>query len=321
MRLRVLAAVCVAMTSAASATEIPPTVVLKIGATSTSSLGTVGRIVANRLGKHLPGQPAVDAETVEGAFGVQLLRQLVETEPRDGSVVAMLLLNVVQRYVVDPTAYDFVPAELQWVGSLAKSVGFCVKDKDSDVSLADSGLKFGAASKTGIFYALPAILKQATKSDYDIVVGFKSENELVAALDRGEIDVYCGTSYSTFEREDRADTQTILGGFGSPEMLAELGVEDLGASFNHLDRKVLDLATVNYPYFYALALPPGTDSATVAAYRQAFAALNQDPAFLDEIRANVGEYAPTPGEEVQAGVERLLATDPDVVSRYGEIVK
>lgn len=321
MRLRLLSAVLFAMTSAASAAELPSTVVLKLGHSLTGSWGMVGRVVADHLGKHLPGQPAIELESVDGGNGVLLVRQLVESEARDGSIFSMFILNVIQGYVIDPSAYEFKPTGLSWVGSLASTVTLCVKSAGSDVSLTSDTLILGATAKTGPFYALGAIVRHLVNKDINIIVGFDTENELMAALDRGEIDAYCGVTYSTYKREGREATQVVLGGIGNPERLAALGVEDLTASASDADRELVTLAMAPYYHFYGIALPAGTDAETVGIYREAFARMNEDPAFLEEIRAKVIEYSAAPGEEVQAAVDALLATDPAVVARYAEVLQ
>ncbi len=310
-----------AMTGAVAATELPERVVLKIGYSATSSWQVVGRLVVAHLGKHLPGNPTVELEGVDGGRGMQLLRQLAETEPGDGSVLGMVSASLMQSYVLTPEVYDFDPSGGHWVGALVRSVGYCVAREGSTTSLTDEGVILGATGKLHSFYATAATIKELLNETANIIVGFQNENELMAALDRSEIDAYCGPTRSTYEREGRKATQKILAGFGNPEQLAALGVPDLYAGITGPDRQAVDLVGFSSTLFAPIVLPPSADAETVALYRAAFDALNADPTFQAEMLAVITEYVAVPGEALQAEIDGLLATDPMVVARARELIE
>lgn len=316
-----LAVLAIFVATAAPAADFPARVVLKIGAAQTSSWTVVAGVVAKHLGQFLPGKPVIETETVDGARGMQLARQMVETEPSDGSVFSLMSTSILQNFVLDPSVYDFSPAGVQWIGSLAKTVSYCVTKSGSTTTLADSGLVIGSSNKQSNFYTNGALIKHLINPSATIVAGFKNENELMAALDRGEIGAYCGPTRSTYEREARASTQAIVGGLGRPDAIAALGIADVFGSITGVDRQAIDLALTSTVLFYGMVLPPKAEAETLQIYRDAFTAMNADPSFQQDIKAKVAEYAPMSGVEVEAFMQALLNTDPKVVAHAVELLK
>lgn len=320
MRFGLISALVLALCSHAVAADFPSSVVLKVGQSATSSWDTVARVVAGHLGAFLPGKPQIDVETVDAGRGMQLARQLAQTEPHDGSVFAMTSMSLVVTSLTDPASFDFSVKDFQWVGALANSVTFCVRKVGGDATIDKQGVIFGAPAKNSSIFVNANVVKHLINTSAQVVVGFKSENELMAALDRGEIDLYCGVTRSTYLREGRQSTQEIIAGIGNPDTLAQMKVPQLYAGISGVDMQAINLLTTSPTMFFSISLPAGTDPEVVAAYRKAFDEMNADPAFLTEIKAKVEEYKPTPGAEVQSFVANLLATDPAVVARAKELM-
>lgn len=317
----IFAALIIGLSTPALSAELPSKIVLKVGSATTSSWDLVARTVQAHLGKHLPGSPEIVVENVDGGRGMQLARQLATTEPTDGSVAAFTSMSIIHGYTTDRPSFDFTVERTIWLGALAQSVNFCVVKKDSGVTLADNGLVLGAVNKTSDFYRNGQLLRSLVNPSIQVVLGFKGENELMAALDRGEISMYCGPSRSTYIREGRESTQTIVGGVGRPETLAALGIPDVFADVSAADRAVVDFSQFQYNYFYSMALPAGTSAEVVAVYRNAVAALSQDSDFIADITAKVPDYKFTDGETLQAAVLAEINTDPALLARYVELTK
>ena len=305
----------------AQAQDFPSQVVLKISNDPASSWDIVGRLTAPYLQKLLPGSPTIAIENVPAASGMQLSRQMVTTEPTDGSVLGMVPLRAISTFKTDPTRLDFDPTGLQWVAALAKPTPLCVAKKGRGLKLTDPGITLATTNKTSSFYIMASIAKLASKNDFRIVAGFEGEGELAAAVDRGEIDAYCGVTYSTFLREGRGDQLDILAGVGDPQVLAKVGAPDLLAGVEGLDRQAIDLLTSGFVKFYAFALPPGTPESVLKTYREAFDALSTDEAYLAALSTKIVDYAMTDGEELEAFVTGIFGYDDAVVKRALELTQ
>jgi tripartite-type tricarboxylate transporter receptor subunit TctC len=84
---------------------------------------------------------------------------------------------------------------------------------------------------------------------------------------------------------------------------------------NPTDRQVLDLIFSRNLMGRPLLAPPGLDPGAAAALRKAFAAAMHDPALIAEAKKIDLELNYVSGEDVQALIERLYRSPPDVIAR------
>jgi tripartite-type tricarboxylate transporter receptor subunit TctC len=81
------------------------------------------------------------------------------------------------------------------------------------------------------------------------------------------------------------------------------------------DRQVLDLIFSRQSMGRPLIAPPGLDPTMVELLRAAFAAAMRDPQLIAEAAKMDLELGFVPGAEVQAMVERLYQSPPEVIAR------
>jgi tripartite-type tricarboxylate transporter receptor subunit TctC len=318
---------CVALALAvlpAQAADFPKIVTVKVGSEVGTSTDRAGRLLASYIGRYLPGAPQVTVENVPGASGSRLAHQMVASEPKDGSMLGMVSTDLVRSHLVDPSGMDFDPSTMEWVGGLIAPVQFCVTSKTSPITTADftrEDVKFGATSQTASFYSYAAILRYLNHGRFKIVLGFKSEVDLMAALDRGEINAYCSETYSTYQREGRSATQVIMAGIGAPARLKELGVVDMAAGLTGADAAAVDLLAMSSKAYYTFALPSGTPSDVLDIYRAAFDKAMADPALQADMQKQFLEFSPTTGAQLETIVEGAVKADPAAIEKARQILQ
>lgn len=317
-----LAAFAALLSFSGAALAFPATVVLKIGSDPGSISDNVGRVVADYLGAHLPGNPQVVVENNGTANGLVQLKMFATVAAGDGSEVGFSASSPSIMQVTDPKRVDFDTRLARRVGSLAAQASLCVTKKDSGKTLETPDLVAGSNRPGSPFQVGARLAALASgNSSIKIVQGFGSERELAAALDRGEIDIYCGLSYSTYMRESRVDTQSVLGGFGPAEVLASVGAEDLMTKLSADDQKLADLLLTQARHFFILYLPASATDEVLAAYRSAFDALVVDPDFIKAMGKYTREYKPSAGSEVEAAEAMVYDADRAIVARAAELMK
>lgn len=65
------------------------TIRLIVGSAAGGGYDIVGRVVASRLGAHIPGNPAVVVENMAGAGGLVMSNALYNSAPRDGTAIGL----------------------------------------------------------------------------------------------------------------------------------------------------------------------------------------------------------------------------------------
>ena len=78
-----------------------------------------GRLVAQHLGRFIPGNPTIVAENREAGGGLGLANSFALGAPKDGSVIAILQRGIAQLAIQGDRNAKFDPLALTWLGSLS----------------------------------------------------------------------------------------------------------------------------------------------------------------------------------------------------------
>jgi tripartite-type tricarboxylate transporter receptor subunit TctC len=86
-------------------------------------------------------------------------------------------------------------------------------------------------------------------------------------------------------------------------------------------RKIFEFIALQNATGRTLIAPPGVPKDRVTALRRAFDAVVKDPVVLSEMTRAGMVIEPSTGEEVQAVVERMIGTPPDIVGRMRKLLE
>jgi tripartite-type tricarboxylate transporter receptor subunit TctC len=157
------------------------------------------------------------------------------------------------------------------------------------------------------------------------IAGYAGTQEIMLAIERGELDGIAGYSWGVARVGNKDDLAS-----GRLKIVMQLGLEkhkelpDVPMLSELVtkpqDRLVLDMIFSRQSMGRPLLAPPGLDPRLAAALRQAFAQAMHDPQLLAEGAKMDLELSFVSGADVQALVERLYRTPPDVTARAQTIV-
>src|SRR5262249_20599140 len=132
-------------------------------------------------------------------------------------------------------------------------------------------------------HALNALLGAKLKP----IAGYPGTQEIMLAIERGELDGIVGYSWSVAKQGNKADLET-----GKLKIIMQLGLDKhkdlpdipLVSEFvkTPADRQVLDMIFSRQSMGRPLVAPPGLDPAVVEALRKGFAAAMHDPELIAE---------------------------------------
>jgi tripartite-type tricarboxylate transporter receptor subunit TctC len=288
---------------------------------------TYGRLLARYFGKYLPGNPTIVPQNRPGAGSLGLTSYMAHAAPADGSEIAIVGRGVAMEPILDaPTSPPkFDSTTFTWLGSMNNEVGgFFVRQPGPASSFQDvldgAALKVGATGAGGDQQIFTAALNALFGTRLTVISGYPGTQELMLAIERGELDGIVGYSWSVARTGNKDDLDN-----GSLKIILQVALNrhpnlpnvPLVTDFvkNPADRQVLDLIFSRNSMGRPLLAPPGLDPAMAAALRNAFAAAMHDPALIADA-AKIGlELNFVSGEEVQALVERLYHSPPDVLAR------
>jgi tripartite-type tricarboxylate transporter receptor subunit TctC len=306
------------------------TVTIDIGYSAGGGYDLYARTLARHLGDHIPGNPNVVPQNMPGAGSLKVVNYLANIAPKDGTVLATFARGMAMQPLFDKTGVEFDAQKLNWIGSITNEVSVCAFRTDSGVATWQDMLTksytvggTGTGSDTDVF---PDVLRHMFHMQMKLVTGYPGGEDVVLALQRGEVNGRCGWSWSSVKSRNYALYQqkqiTVpvqLSLEKHPDLPDVPRVMDL--TQDPQQRAALKLIfgrqTVARPY----AAPPGVPAARIEALRKAFDDTMKDTAFLEEAQKTDLEVQPVSGEQVQALVAEIYKSSPEVVKLAADAAK
>ena len=296
------------------------TVRIIIGTTTAGEYGAYAQLMAQHIGRFVPGKPTVIVQTMVGGAGLVALNHVARIAPQDGTVLSLPHANIVQDGLLNPRV-QFDPARFQWIGRLASVVQVGVASRQSNArSIEDAKrreLIAGASGVTNPTGLNPRILNALAGTKFKIVTGYKGTSEARIAWERGEVDVVTTSWDGIIERYgDQLKAGLIhplyiYGMTRPPELAGIPSITEFGR--NDAEKAFLQIYTIGAEIGRAFAFPPGVSEHRVALWRGAFAAMLDDPEFKRTVvKANI-RVAPLGGATLAASVSKVVSLPKDTI--------
>jgi tripartite-type tricarboxylate transporter receptor subunit TctC len=305
------------------------TVELYIGYSVGGGYDTYARLLARHMGKHIPGNPTIVPKNMPGAGSLKLTNWLYAAAPKDGTVFG----TVARAAPFDPLfgneEAQFDAKEFTYIGSANNEVSVCAAMDSSGIrtleDLKTKELIVGGTGPTADTVQFPLIVNAVLGTKMKIIDGYPGGNDVVLAMERGEVTGRCGWSWSSVKSEKMDWVKD-----GTVHILLQMSTEkhpdlpdvplimDLAQSED--DKKLLRLAFARQALGRPYLAPPGIPADRVEALRAAFDATMQDPEFLAEAAKADLEITPISGAAVEQLVRETYEAPPAVVARISEIL-
>lgn len=311
-----------------------PRLTIFIGYSATSGIGydTYGRVLARVYGKYLPGNPIVTASNRPGAGSMTLANYIATVAPKDGTEIGLIGRGVPMDTLIfgSTSAAKFDATRQQWIGSMNNEVGgFYISNtapvKSLNEVMAGKPLTVGSAGAASDLHAFALVMNSIFGAQLRIIDGYPGTNEILLALERGEVDGLIGYSWGAAKTGSAAMLQSgklinvlQLGLKKHPDLPNVPLIMDLIKSEE--EKQVLELVFARQTMGRPLMAPGGASPAVTAALREGFEKAMKDPELV-QTAAKIGlEIDYTSGEEVQQLVEKLHNLPKSVIDRTQRIL-
>ena len=279
------------------------------------------RLLARFFDRHMPGKPTMVPQSLPGAGSLKSVLYLSSVAPKDGTVFGTFGRSLVLEPLFSGAKFD--PRKLSWLGSITQDVSLCVTSTSSKITTWDDlmtkGARMGGQAAGSDPDMFASILKNLFGSDLKLVTGYPGNNELALALERGELDGFCGLSWSSllgrhpdWLRDNKinlivqAAPPGTVNDIKAPMLISKTDDPKKLAAL----KLVLATQSMARPY----AAPPGVSPERLATLRAAFQATIADPEFLAEAAKLQLDVAPVSGPEVEARLAEIYAQPPEVIA-------
>jgi tripartite-type tricarboxylate transporter receptor subunit TctC len=155
---------------------------------------------------------------------------------------------------------------------------------------------------------------------FKIVEGYPGGNDVILAMERGEVEGRCGWSWSSIKATHKSwiDENKIvplvqLSLSKNPDLPDVPLITDFAR--NDEQRRILKMIFARQVMGRPYVAPPNLPADRVAALRQAFMETLSDPSFLADAKESGLEINPVSGADVERLVKDVYATPPEIVAK------
>jgi tripartite-type tricarboxylate transporter receptor subunit TctC len=281
------------------------------------------RVLTKYLAKYIPGRPAIISRNMPGAAGIVLANQLHNAVAADGLTLGMpgrsgfLLSNVVPQKGI---SYDLT--RFSYVGSAGSAVqALWVHGRTGITTLeqlraAKKEIVIGALTARSENAIAPRVLASYQGWPLKVVTGYPGFNEIVIALERGEIDgLFSHEGSLTNTRPDLIASGAVKALVQSHAAFAGVPVlSDVVTDANA--RALLELVTTPNQIGLPLLGPPGVPTERLEILRASYARLMDDTEYRAEAdKRGLPVGRALNGDELHQMILKSLSSVPERVAK------
>lgn len=288
-------------------------IITSAGAASTYT--TYPQLVAQHIGKFIPGTPNVIVQTMPGAGGVVAANYMTNIAARDGTVLGTVHDTLPITQVLTPEKVKYDMSRFNWIGVMTRMTSTLTVASSAPATTVDGArakeVIVGSTGPGSITYILPTLLNAMYGTKFKIVGGYKSMDQMNVAIERGEIHGRGGslTSWTQTKARDVAAGKYVhvvqVNLQKDPALPNTLLLTELAR--NDRERATLEFMSSSGIVGRSLFAPPGVPAERVAALRAAFEKMIADPAFLADAKKRAHDIDPVKGELVEVAVKKTVS--------------
>jgi tripartite-type tricarboxylate transporter receptor subunit TctC len=288
-----------------------------------------GRLVAQYLPKHVPGNPAILVQNMPGAGGVVASNYLYNVAPKDGTSLTIMTSSFATQQILEDPTIRYDARKFPAIGRLLDTTSVEFFWHTSPIrSLDDLRTKsatMAASSLTEVPSARTRALNRYLGTHLKLIPGYPSATDYVLAAERGEVDggssTFIGLS-QLFRADIVAKRLNILVQFSRAR---DASMPDIPTVLELTDdpeaRQVFEFLASNDEIGRGLFTTPNVPADRLAVLRHAFDQLITDPEFLAEaVRQKLPLNTKT-GDELQEIVQHAFEISPAALAKVVELSK
>jgi tripartite-type tricarboxylate transporter receptor subunit TctC len=297
------------------------------GAGNASGYTIWTRFIGQFLGRHIPGNPTVIAETMAGAGGMIATNYIYKVAPKDGREIASVARETPSLSMLNSPGVQWDSLKFNWLGTPTSDINLCIVGANSAIKTVQDLYTHAATMGTdGVgsgMHIFPVALDEILGMKMKTIDGYADSGVAMLAVDRGEIDGVCQSAETLLlARGDEIKS-------GKVRVILQAGLK---ASPRFADVPfVLDLAKTEEQkqelrFLYAsqafgrpFVAPPGVPQDRVAALQTAFMDTFKDPDFLAGAKTQGYTINPISGPDMAAMVQELGKTPKDVIEKVAAL--
>ena len=316
-----------ALSQSAAAFYKGKTVTVWVGNSAGGGYDVYARVFARHWGKHLSGNPDFIVKNRPGAGSMLLANELYNVLPKDGTAVGVIGRGMPLEKLLGNDLARYDATKFTWIGSANNEVSVCVSWAKSGISrvqeLNTRGMIVGGTGEGADTDTFPKAMNRILGMKMKLVTGYPGGNEIMLAMERGEVDGRCGYSWSS-AKSTHADWLRDK----KMNVLVQISLEKhadmpnvpliIDLADNAEDKQVLGFIVSSQVWGRPFVSPPGVPADRAKALQDSFMAITKDPEFIAEVTKLKLEVNPVSGPDVARLIALQHKAPPNIIKRAKE---
>jgi tripartite-type tricarboxylate transporter receptor subunit TctC len=307
------------------------TITVVAAASAGSLYDLYARLMAQFMGKHVPGHPNIIVQNMPGAGSIIGANYIYNVSKPDGLTIGAIQPSIYFNQLQKQAEVKYDWGKFTWIGSSDKSDHLLYMRADlpyknlADVRRAKEPPKCGSTGAGTSGSYMPKLLEETLGTKFNVVAGYQGGGEIDLAVERGELQCRALTiqayhsrePYHTWRKRGFARILMQTGKTRDPRLADVPTIYELMDEYKtpEAERRLLPLVLAATDFGRPIIAPPGLPPDKTKMFRDAFMRTMNDPELLAEAKRKSFDITPSTGEELETLAKQVISQSPEVVER------
>jgi len=307
------------------------TIRVVVGSSAGGGYDLWARLMAQHIGKHIPGNPSVVVQNMPGAGGAVAANYIYGVAKPDALTLGAFNPALYFDQLVGRPEVKFDWSKFTWIGSPEQNevLHFIRTDAPfktiDDLRNTKEPPRCGSTGTGTTGHYLPRLLEETLGIKTIIVSGYQGGSEIDVAVERNEVVCWSPLVATYFGREPykrwhkSGFTRVVVqSGSKRDERIKEVPtLNELMQQYNtpeagkRLAKAILTAATLGRP----ISAPPRLPAEATKTLRDAYSKTMRDPELVGEATKRGWDMAPLTGAELESLSKDVIAQPKDVIEK------
>lgn len=313
------------------------TITVIAAASAGSAYDLYARLMAQFMGKHIPGNPNFIVQNMTGAGSIIGANYLYNVSKPDGLTIGAIQPSIYFNQLMKQKEVKYDWAKFAWIGSSDKSDYLLYMRADqpyktlADVRKAKEPPKCGSTGAGTSGSYMPKLLEEVLGTKFTIVAGYQGGGEIDLAVERGELHCRSFTiqayhsrePYHTWRKKGFARILMQTGQTRDPRIADTPTLRELMDEYKtpENDRRLVPMVLAANDFGRPIVAPPGVAADRVRLLREAFLNTMKDPELLAEAKRKNFDIQPTSGEDLASLAKQVMTQTPELIARAKRLME
>jgi len=295
------------------------------------------RLFGRYMPRYIPGNPEFVVQHMPGAGSLVATNYVYNVAKPDGLTLGMVHYNIYMDQFVGRKEVQFDVRKFSWIGSPVSETVVLYMRNDApyksirDIVNAKEPPKCGSSGTAGSDYIFAKLLEESIGAKFNTVLGYPGGSEIDLAVEKGEVVCRAHNISAHFGREpfDTWHKKNFDRHLAQTGRKPDKSIPDTPTIYQLFDefkasdvsRRAAQVLLTGGELGRPVLATPGIPADRVNLLRGAYMKAMKDPELLAEAQKGKMDVDPSPGEELEDLVKKVMEQPKEVMDRVKKMLE